>query len=293
MVKWRDRRKSDNIDDRRGAGAVAGSGILLMLLRFIVGRYGIRGVLFLGLAGVGLYMAGINPVALVQGGQISNQPSEPVDDETSQFVGAVLAETEEVWNRVFAQSGQDYVEPTLVMFSGSVSSACGFASAAAGPFYCPADKKVYLDASFFQQLSQRFGAPGDFAAAYVIAHEVGHHVQTITGTSAEVRSAQQRARSKEEANRYQVMMELQADCYAGMWANNADRMSDFLDEGDIEEGLRAAAAIGDDTLQKNAGQRVTPESFTHGTSEQRQRWFTAGYRSGDVASCDTFNTQRL
>ena len=293
MVKWQNRRKSDNVEDRRGAGAVAGSGILLMLLRLIVGRFGIRGVILLGIVGVGLYMAGVNPVALLQGGQVSTQATEPVDDETSQFVGAVLAETEQVWNRIFAEEGATYREPTLVMFTSSVSSACGYATAAAGPFYCPADQKVYLDASFFQELSQRFGAPGDFAAAYVIAHEVGHHVQTITGTSAEVRQAQQRARSQEEGNQLQVRMELQADCYAGVWAKRADSQSDFLDDGDIEEGLRAAAAIGDDTLQRNAGRRVTPESFTHGSSEQRQRWFTAGYRSGDVASCDTFGTDRL
>ncbi len=293
MVKWRGRRQSRNVEDRRGAAAAGGAGMILMLLRFIVGRFGIRGVIILAVVGAGLYMAGVNPLALLQGQPAGQQAAEPIDDETSQFVRVVLAETEDVWSRLFAAAGGDYPEPTLVMFSGSVSSACGYASAAAGPFYCPADQKLYLDASFFSELAQRFGAPGDFAAAYVIAHEVGHHVQTVTGTSREVRSAQQRAQGEGEANALQVRMELQADCYAGVWAHHADRTSNLLDEGDIEEGLAAAAAIGDDTLQRNAGRRVTPESFTHGTSAQRQHWFSKGYRSGDVAACDTFSTSAL
>lgn len=293
MVKWQGRRQSRNVEDRRGAAAAGGAGILLMLLRFIIGRFGIRGLLLVGVIGVGLYFAGVNPVTLLQGGGATTQSSEPIDDETSQFVRAVLAETEDVWTKLFAAEGADYPEPVLVMFSGSVTSGCGHASSATGPFYCPADQKLYLDASFFRELAQRFGAPGDFAAAYVIAHEVGHHVQTVTGISDQVRSAQQRARGEGEANAYQVMMELQADCYAGVWAHYADRMSDFLDDGDIEEGLRAAAAIGDDTLQRDAGQTVRPEKFTHGTSRQRQTWFTNGYRSGSVAACDTFSSQSL
>lgn len=292
MVKWQGRRQSANVEDRRGAAAAGGAGIILLLLRFIIGRFGIRGLFIVGVAAVGLYMIGVNPLGLVGGGAPSTQ-SAPVNDETSQFVRAVLAETEDVWSRLFEAAGEDYPEPTLVMFSGSVASGCGHASAAAGPFYCPADRKLYLDASFFQELAQRFGAPGDFAAAYVIAHEAGHHVQTVTGVSNEVRAAQQRAGDEAQANALQVMMELQADCYAGVWAHHADRYGDFLDAGDIEEGLRAAAAIGDDTLQRNAGRRVTPESFTHGTSEQRQRWFTAGYRSGDVGGCDTFSAGSL
>ena len=292
MVKWRGRRQSKNVEDRRGAAAAGAGGLLLMLLRFIIGRYGIRGIIFLGLIGAGLYMAGVNPLALLQGQPATQQTAEPIDDEASQFVRAVLAETEDVWAKIFANAGLTYPAPTLVMFSGSVSSACGYASAAAGPFYCPLDRKVYLDVSFFNELSTRFGAPGDFAAAYVIAHEVGHHVQTVTGVSEQVRNAQARA-SEEEANLLQVRMELQADCYSGVWANHADRMSDFLDDGDIEEGLRAAAAIGDDTLQRNAGRRVTPESFTHGSSEQRQRWFTKGYRNGDPDQCNTFDATSL
>lgn len=293
MVRWRGRRESRNVEDRRGAAAAGGAGILLMLLRLIVGRFGIRGLLIVGVIGVGLYMAGVNPMALLQGGPASTQTAEPIDDETSQFVRVILAETEDVWSQIFEAAGEDYPEPTLVMFSGAVNSACGYASAAVGPFYCPADRKLYLDASFFEEMRQRFNVPGDFPAAYVIAHEVGHHIQTITGVSNQVRTAQQRARGEAEANAYQVMMELQADCFAGVWAHYADRTSGFLDEGDIEEGLAAAAAIGDDTLQRNAGRRVTPESFTHGSSEQRQRWFTQGYRSGDVNRCDTFNAASL
>lgn len=293
MVKWQGRRQSRNVEDRRGAAAAGGAGVILMLLRLIVGRFGVRGLLVLAVFGVGLYMVGVNPVALLQGGPAATQSAEPVDDETSQFVGVILAETEDVWSRLFEAAGSDYPEPKLVMFSGGVTSACGYASAAVGPFYCPADQKLYLDASFFQELAERFGAPGDFAAAYVIAHEVGHHVQTVTGTSNEVRTAQQRASGEAEANELQVKMELQADCYSGVWAHYADRTSNLLEDGDIEEGLRAAAAIGDDTLQRNAGRKVTPESFTHGTSEQRQRWFTAGYRTGDVGQCDTFNAARL
>lgn len=292
MVKWRGRRQSKNVEDRRGAAAAGVSGVIIMLLRFIIGRFGIRGLVILGIIGAGLYMAGVNPIALLQGAPASQQASDPVDDETSQFVRVILADTEDVWSRIFAQSGSTYPAPTLVMFSESDVSACGYASAAAGPFYCPADRKVYLDASFFRELAQRFGAPGDFAAAYVIAHEVGHHVQTVTGISDRVRSAQARV-NQTEANQLQVLMELQADCYSGVWANHADRISNILDEGDIEEGLQAAAAIGDDTLQRNAGRRVTPESFTHGTSEQRVRWFANGYQSGDVNRCDTFDAQTL
>lgn len=293
MVKWRGRRQSRNVEDRRGAAAAGGAGLILMLLRFIISRFGIAGLLAVGVVGVGLYMAGVNPMALLQGGAPSSQSSEPIDDETSQFVRAILAETEDVWSRLFQAAGADYPEPVLVMFTGSVNSGCGYATSATGPFYCPADQKLYLDAAFFRELAERFGAPGDFASAYVIAHEVGHHVQTVTGISDEVRLAQQRAHGESESNALQVKMELQADCYAGVWAHHADRTSGFLDDGDIEEGLRAAAAIGDDQLQRQAGQEVTPERFTHGTSAQRQRWFTEGYRNGQVNRCDTFSAASL
>lgn len=299
MVKWRGRRRSENVEDRRGARPAAagggGSAAIFMLLRFVLSRFGMRGALVLGVIGVGLLMVGVNPVSLMQQGASGSGPQHaaaPIDDDTAEFIGVALAETEDVWGHLFASQNASYEEPTLVMFSKSVTSACGYASAASGPFYCPADRKVYLDASFFQELADRFGAPGDFASVYVIAHEVGHHVQTITGTSAKVRQAQSRT-DQAGSNALQVRMELQADCYAGVFANRADRMSDYLDEGDIEEGLQAAAAIGDDTLQRNAGRRVTPESFTHGTSAQRMRWFEAGYSAGDPSVCDTFSATQL
>lgn len=292
MVKWQGRRQSENVEDRRGAAAAGGAGILLMLVRLIVSRFGISGLLVVGVVGAGLMLAGVNPLRLIEGGP-ATAPSQPVDDQTSQFVRVILGETEDTWSRIFQSQGANYPEPTLVMFTSGVNSGCGYASAATGPFYCPADRKLYLDESFFQELKQRFEVPGDFPAAYVIAHEVGHHIQTVTGISDQVRAAQQRARGEAEANAYQVMMELQADCYAGVWAHHADRYGDFLDDGDIEEGLDAAAAIGDDALQRGAGREVTPESFTHGTSEQRQRWFKTGYSTGDVNSCDTFNAAKL
>lgn len=289
MVKWRGREGSKNVEDRRGVGAAAGmSGLAVLAIRFVMSRWGLGGVAVLVAGFFALQAVGINPMALLSGQPASgSRELSAADQEAGQFVGVVLAETEATWSDFFARSGQDYPEPKLVMFSSQIESACGYASAAAGPFYCPADQKVYLDTNFFAELSQRFGAPGDFAAAYVVAHEVGHHVQTITGVSDQVRQAQARA-SQEEGNALQVRMELQADCYAGVWAHQAQKQRDFLEPGDIEEGLMAAAAIGDDTLQRNAGRRVTPESFTHGTSEQRQQWFSRGYQNGDPNACDTF-----
>jgi len=215
-----------------------------------------------------------------------------LEDEQSQFVAVVLADTEDTWNTVFRKAGRDYREPSLVLFSGSVRSACGFAQAAMGPFYCPADQKVYIDLSFYSDLQNRFRAPGDFAQAYVIAHEVGHHVQTLLGISEQVQ--RQRAQlSKAEANQLSVRQELQADCLAGIWAHHADRTRALLEEGDIEEGLNAASAIGDDRLQKQSQGYVTPESFTHGSSAQRVKWFKRGYASGDINACDTFGESRL
>jgi len=294
MVRRAGRRQSTNVEDGRGAAAVAGGGMIIMLLRLIVGRFGIRGILFLVVGFFALSAAGINPMNLISGqqGQIT-QPTAQTgsDDEELQFVRIVLAETEDTWAKIFAQNGSQYPAPTLRLYSSQVNSACGFASSAAGPFYCPADQKIYLDTSFFRELSQRFGAPGDFAAYYVIAHEVGHHVQTVTGTSAKVREAQARS-NKREQNLLQVRMELQADCYAGIWAHDAKRAA-ILEPGDIDEGLRAAEAIGDDALQRNAGRPVTPHTFTHGSSEQRQRWFTRGFQGGDVNQCDTFATDNL
>jgi hypothetical protein len=283
-LRWRGRKQSAHVEDRRGgrAGqAFAGGGIGILLL-----------------VGVGLFL-GVDPSMLMQVVQTQQQtapaPSTEntkLEDEQSQFVAVVLADTEDTWNAVFRKAGRDYREPSLVLFSGSVRSACGFAQAAMGPFYCPADQKVYIDLSFYSDLQNRFRAPGDFAQAYVIAHEVGHHVQTLLGISEQVRR-QQAQLSKVEANQLSVRQELQADCLAGIWAHHADRTRALLEEGDIEEGLNAASAIGDDRLQKQSQGYVTPESFTHGSSAQRVKWFKRGYASGDINACDTFGESRL
>ncbi len=293
MVRWRGREGSRNIEDRRSAAGAAGaSGLAILALRFVLSRFGIGGVVVLVGGFFALRAIGVDPLALVSGSAPSGQPLAAADQEAGAFVSVILKETETVWTQLFQQAGRTYPEPALVLFSGRVDSACGSASSASGPFYCPGDRKVYLDTSFFNELAQRFGAPGDFAAAYVIAHEVGHHVQTVTGISERVRGVEARS-SEQESNALQVKMELQADCYAGVWAHYADRTANILDEDDISDGLRAASAIGDDTLQRNAGRRVTPESFTHGSAEQRQRWFTTGFREGDVGACDTFAAARL
>ena len=293
MVKWRGREGSRNVEDRRGAAAAGLGGLAIFIIRFVLSRWGIGGVIVLVGGFFALQAIGINPLALLNGQPATGPaPVSAEDQEAYDFSAVILAETEKTWTDIFAASGQQYQPAKMVIYTGGTPTACGQGSASAGPFYCPGDQSVYLDTSFFNELSRRFGAPGDFAAAYVIAHEVGHHVQTITGVSDQVRQSQSRA-GQEEQNQLQVMMELQADCYAGLWANHADRTSGLLDAGDIEEGLQAATAIGDDTLQKNAGQRVSPESFTHGSSAQRVRWFTTGYRTGDVNQCDTFNAASL
>ena len=281
MVLWRRSRQSTNVRDLRGRGGLMGGGCLTLVIIVVA--------LFLG----------VDPRPLLQMGETVQQQTggeagaPPADDEQTQFVRAMLGDTEDVWNAIFAASGSDYVEPTLTLFSGGVQSGCGYAPAAVGPFYCPVDSGVYLDMTFFRDLSERFGAPGDFARAYVIAHEVGHHVQNLTGDSDRVRQAQQRA-SSAEANALSVRLELQADCYAGLWANRAQRERQILEPGDVEEGLAAAAAIGDDRLQSGSGSgQVSPESFTHGTSAQRVAWFTRGLETGDPGECDTFNAQEL
>jgi len=281
MVLWQRSRQSTNIRDLRGRGGIAmgGCGTLVIIIIALV--------------------LGVDPRPLLQMGDAVQQQSPGVEpgtvdptDEQARFVGAILGDTEDVWNAIFAANGSDYEEPVLTLFSGAVSSGCGNASAAVGPFYCPADRGVYLDMSFFEELSSRFGAPGDFAAAYVIAHEVGHHVQNLTGVSDQVRNAQQRV-GQAEGNALSVRLELQADCYAGLWANHAQAQRQIIQPGDIEEGLTAAAAIGDDRLASRAGGAVVPESFTHGTSEQRVRWFTRGYQTGDPQQCDTFNAAQI
>jgi len=292
MVKWRGREGSRNVEDRRGAAAAGFSGLAIMILRFVFSRFGVGGVVALVGGFFALQAIGINPLALLQGQPAGQYRPTPEDQEAYDFSSVVLAETEKVWTDFFAQAGQQYPAPNMVIYTAQTQTACGVGSSQAGPFYCPGDQKVYIDTSFFNELQTRFGAPGDFAAAYVIAHEVGHHVQTILGVSDKVRQMQAQS-GQVDANQFQVMMELQADCYAGLWAHRAERTSGILDDGDIEEGLQAAAAIGDDTLQKNAGRRVSKESFTHGASEQRVRWFTTGFRSGDFDACDTFSARAL
>ncbi|HEY0940792.1 MAG TPA: neutral zinc metallopeptidase [Steroidobacter sp.] len=282
-MRWRGRQGSSNIEDRRG-------------VRF--GRAGGIGIGTILLALVAIYF-GQDPSVVLQGVQPSAPTSEegpyqesPEEAQLREFIGVVLADTEETWGEIFNAAGSTYDQPKLVLFSGAVESACGFAQAAVGPFYCPGDRKVYIDLSFYQELQDRFGAPGDFAQAYVIAHEIGHHVQTLTGISERNMAARQRA-SQAQANALSVRQELQADCFAGIWAHNADRSRQLLEQGDIEEGLNAAAAIGDDRLQKQGQGYVAPESFTHGSSAQRVRWFKRGFESGSVRDCDTFAANSL
>jgi uncharacterized protein len=281
-MRWAGRRGSSNIEDRRGTRFRGAGGIGL-------------GTIVLAL--VALYF-GQDPSVVLQNVQPSQQseqvPYQESADEAQlrEFISVVLADTEETWGAIFGMNGSSYQQPTLVLFSGAVESACGFAQAAVGPFYCPGDRKLYIDLSFYRDLQTRFGAPGDFAQAYVIAHEVGHHVQTLLGIS-ERNMAARRGASETEANALSVRQELQADCFAGVWAHNANRDRQLLEPGDIEEGLNAASAIGDDRLQQQSRGYVAPESFTHGSSEQRMRWFKRGYDSGDVNVCDTFATSQL
>ena len=295
-MEWKGRRQSDNIEDRRTSAPDSpgnnpfgrGNGVRIPIGRGS-GGLGIGGIIMVLVV---CWLLGINPMTLLDGSmsssgvqqESSETPSTPANDEMTAFVRTVLAETEDTWQGIFAASGETYEDPKLVLFSGQTESSCGAASSASGPFYCPSDRKVYLDTQFFQQLQQQFGASGDFAEAYVIAHEVGHHVQNLTGIADKVRAGQQQA-DEAGGNALQVKMELQADCYAGVWAaNNRDR----LEPGDIEEGMRAAQAIGDDTLQKSAGRTPMPDSFTHGTSAERMAWLKRGLDSGDPAQCDTF-----
>ncbi|MBT8139585.1 MAG: zinc metallopeptidase [Gammaproteobacteria bacterium] len=302
-MRWKNRRQSSNVEDRRGQSASPGLSMgrgspLVRLLPMLIRRGGIKGLLFIV---AGLFIAsqlGLDIPSLLTGGSAQRAPAgapaqvSAEEQQLAEFTSVVLADTETTWNEIFRARGRQYEEPKLVLFSGSVRSACGFAQAAMGPFYCPGDKKVYIDLSFYNDLRQRHGAPGDFAQAYVIAHEVGHHIQTVLGISAQVHKQKQRA-SKAQANQLSVRQELQADCLAGVWGNHADRARSLLEQGDLEEALRAAAAIGDDRLQKQSRGYVTPESFTHGSSEQRIKWFRTGFQSGDIDSCDTFSAAQL
>ena len=283
-MRWQDGRRSENVEDqRRGGpgGVVIGGGIGALVIVVLA------------------LLSGADPVALLD--QLQGNPQlapqagqavDPANDELKDFVSVVLADTEDVWQDQFRRLGKTYRQPHLVLFSGQVQSACGFADAAVGPFYCPADEKVYIDLSFYEDLKNRYRAPGDFAQAYVIAHEIGHHVQNLLGISDKVHAKQGRV-SKKEANRLSVQLELQADFLAGVWANHAQRMHHILEPGDLEEALQAASAIGDDRLQRQARGYVVPDSFTHGTSAQRARWFRRGWETGDIRQGDTFKTSDL
>jgi predicted metalloprotease len=287
-MRWRDGRESDNVEDRRGMSIPRGAKI-----------GGLSGLGLVAVVLIGMFL-GIDPTVLLQGGPEIQTPSVSVqrssrpgvNDDQRKFVAVVLAETEDVWQEAFQKRGRTYQAPTLVLFSGAVESACGMAGSAVGPFYCPSDHKVYLDLSFFEELRTRFGASGDFAQAYVIAHEVGHHVQTLLGISQKVNELQARV-SPSERNKLSVRVELQADCFAGVWARQADQSRQILEAGDIEEGLNAASAIGDDRIQRKTQGYVVPDAFTHGSAAQRVRWFKLGLESGNLQSCDTFNADRL
>jgi len=285
-MRWQMGRRSDNVEDQRGIGVggiAVGGGLGTIVLVVIA--------LFLG----------VDPSVILQGGDtgvsttppaVERRAPSPEEDSVKDFVSVVLADTEDTWREIFRRMNREYRDPSLVLFSDVVRSACGTAQSAAGPFYCPADQKVYLDLSFFRELRDRFKAPGEFAQAYVIAHEVGHHVQNQLGISDKVRAAQSRG-GEREANALSVRQELQADCFAGVWANNANRSRQILEQGDVEKGLNAAAAIGDDRLQRQSRGYVVPDAFTHGSSAQRVRWFKRGLESGSVRECDTFNAREL
>ena len=285
-MRWRGGRRSSNIEDRRGsrtAPKLLGGGIGTIVLVLVAMYFG------------------VDPTPLMQGMQSGQSAStsgtrpsaeELKNDPLADMVSVVIADTEDVWRELFARQGRRYEEPVLVMFTGSTQSACGLGQAAMGPFYCPADKKAYIDLSFYDQMRTRYRAPGDFAQAYVIAHEVGHHVQNLLGISGKVHSMKQRV-SQGEGNALSVRLELQADCLAGVWSHHADKARNILEDGDVDEALNAASAIGDDTLQRQSRGTVVPESFTHGTSAQRQRWFRIGLRTGDPDSCDTFSVDEV
>ncbi len=322
-MRWRGRRQSQNVEDRRGQGGGGGfpfprsRGGMRMPTGGRKGGIGIVGVLVI----VGLMLFfGIDPGVILQGGGPGMQtpdiqlpqsetrspkipapgrrspgisgPKSATNDDLKGFISVVLADTEDVWHAIFRQYGRTYREPRLVLFSGATRSACGTGVSQMGPFYCPLDQKVYVDLAFYRELRNRFHAPGDFAQAYVVAHEVGHHVQKLLGIADKVQRAKAQMRQK-DANALQVRMELQADCFSGVWAKFADRTKNILEQGDIDEALNAASAIGDDRIQKQQQGYVVPDAFTHGSSKQRQRWFRRGFESGDIQQCDTFNAASL
>lgn len=294
-MKWEGQRESDNVEDRRDEGS-SGGGIGLP----IGGRSIGIGTVVLALLGWGVF--GINPLTTLQVLSGSGTPAPiathapahkpPADDQMARFVSTVLADTEDVWTDIFQRNGKSYPRPKLVLFRGATPTACGTGQSAMGPFYCPGDQKVYIDLGFYDTLKRQLGAPGDFAQAYVIAHEVGHHVQNLLGISAKLDQMRGRV-SQAQYNAMSVRLELQADCFAGVWAHHADNARQLLEAGDVAEAMNAAAKIGDDALQRGAGQSVVPESFTHGSSAQRQRWFDQGLKNGSVKGCDTFSAKAL
>jgi predicted metalloprotease len=296
-MKWEGNRQSDNVEDRRSDGGGSGGGGMLGAL--LGGRLSV-GVVIVAL--LGGWALGINPMTilgLLDGGsvpsaQVQQQPAKrpPADDRMATFVSTVLADTEDVWSDIFTKGGSSYTAPHLVLFRGATTTGCGQGEAAMGPFYCPADQKVYIDLGFYQTLKERLGAPGDFAQAYVIAHEVGHHVQNLLGVTRKMEQRRGQL-TQTQFNAQSVRLELQADCLAGVWANHAQATRQVLEAGDVEEAMNAAAKIGDDALQGQGGGRVVPDSFTHGTSAQRQHWFNAGLQGGSVKNCDTFSSRNL
>jgi uncharacterized protein len=301
-MKWEGNRQSDNVEDRRDGGSgggFSGGGLGGLLGSLLGSRLGVGTIVVALLGGWAL---GINPFTILgmlsgEGGpvaQVQQAPNHrpPADDKMAQFVSTVLADTEDVWGEVFTKGGATYRNPKLVLFRGATPTACGQGQSAMGPFYCPADQKVYIDLGFYETLQKQLGAPGDFAQAYVIAHEVGHHVQNLLGISAKVQEARGRA-SEAEGNALSVRLELQADCFAGVWAHHANNARQLLEDGDVAEAMNAAAKIGDDALQRGAGRAVVPESFTHGSSAQRQRWFDKGLKTGSVKGCDTFSSRSI
>jgi uncharacterized protein len=305
-MRWDDFRRSDNVEDDRGGGGFGGGGMGGLPIGG-GGGLGIGTVVVLGLIGWAL---GIDPRLLIGGAEMVNQGRQQApyttphrktgvpNDAMGQFVSAVLGDTEDTWSDIFRASGQTYRAPKLRLFAGSEQSGCGFAQAAMGPFYCPTDQRVYLDTSFFRDLQTRFhGCTGnkacEFSEAYVIAHEVGHHVQNLLGILPKIQQQQRAASNKTESNRLQVRVELQADCFAGVWANRSNKRRNFIDPGDVDQALQTASAIGDDRLQKQARGTVVPDSFTHGSSEQRKRWFMSGFNGGQISSCDTFTPTQL
>ncbi|WP_027134822.1 KPN_02809 family neutral zinc metallopeptidase [Geminicoccus roseus] len=288
-MEWRSGRRSGNVVDRRGGGGLRMGGGA-MRIGGGIGGVGLVGILVVS------WLLGIDPSMILGtvggGGTVQTEDAAPrqrsaAEDELADFTRVVLGSTEDIWSAIFQAEGQAYQEPRLVLFTDATSSACGYAQGATGPFYCPGDQQVYLDLGFFDELAQRFGAPGDFAQAYVIAHEVGHHVQNLLGILPQVHEAQ-RGMDRASANALSVRVELQADCFAGVWANRADQARGVIEPGDVEEALGAAASVGDDRIMRAAGRRASPESFTHGSSAQRVEWFNRGLRSGDVESCNTF-----